>query len=65
MGPTLLFFGLMWFFFLRGGGAGGGAGRILSFGKSRAKLIIGDKAGVTFKDVAGVDEAKEELQEVI
>ena len=65
IGPTLLFFGLMWFFFLRGGGAGGGAGRILSFGKSRAKLIQGDKAKVTFKDVAGVDEAKEELQEVI
>jgi len=65
IGPTLLFFGLMWFFFLRGGGAGGGAGRILSFGKSRAKLITGDKAKVTFKDVAGVDEAKEELQEVI
>ena len=65
IGPTLLFFGLMWFFFLRGGGAGGGAGRILSFGKSRAKMIVGDKAGVTFKDVAGVDEAKEELQEVI
>lgn len=65
IGPTLLFFGLMWFFFLRGGGAGGGAGRILSFGKSRAKLISGDKAKVTFKDVAGVDEAKEELQEVI
>ncbi len=65
IGPTLLFFGLMWFFFLRGGRAGGGAGGILSFGKSRAKLITGDKARVTFKDVAGVDEAKEELQEVI
>ena len=66
IGPTLLFFGLLWFFFYRGSGAGGGAGRILSFGKSRAKLISGgDKARVTFKDVAGVDEAKEELQEVI
>ena len=66
VGPTLLFFGLLWFFFYRGGGAGGGAGKIWSFGKSRAKLISGgDKARVTFKDVAGVDEAKEELQEVI
>jgi cell division protease FtsH len=66
LGPTLLFFGLLWFFFYRqGGAAGGGAGRIWSFGKSRAKLITGDKARVTFKDVAGVNEAKEELQEVI
>jgi cell division protease FtsH len=67
IGPTLLFFGLLWFFFFRAGGAGGagGAGKIWSFGKSRARLIVGDKAKVTFRDVAGVDEAKEELQEVI
>jgi cell division protease FtsH len=65
IGPTLLFFGLLWFFFYRGAGAGGGAGRIWSFGKSRARLISGEKGKVTFKDVAGVDEAKEELQEVI
>ena len=67
IGPTLLFFGLLWFFFYRGaGGGGGGAGRIWSFGKSRAKLISkGEKERVTFKDAAGVDEAKEELQEVI
>jgi cell division protease FtsH len=66
VGPTLLFFGLLWFFFFRSGGAGaGGAGKIWAFGKSRAKLIAGDKAKVTFKDVAGVNEAKEELQEVI
>ncbi|MFA5068518.1 MAG: ATP-dependent zinc metalloprotease FtsH [Candidatus Omnitrophota bacterium] len=65
LGPTLLFFGLLWFFFYRGAAAGGGANRIWSFGKSRARLISGDKGRVTFKDVAGVDEAKEELQEVI
>lgn len=65
VGPTLLFFGLLWFFFFRGANAGGGAGKILSFGKSRARLISADKAKVNFKDVAGVDEAKEELQEVI
>ncbi|NQT90632.1 MAG: ATP-dependent zinc metalloprotease FtsH [Candidatus Omnitrophica bacterium] len=64
VGPTLLFFGLLWFFIFRGGGAAGGS-RILSFGKSRAKLISADKMKVTFNDVAGVDEAKEELQEVI
>ena len=65
VGPTLLFFGLLWFFFFRGANSGGGAGKILSFGKSRARLISADKATVNFKDVAGVDEAKEELQEVI
>jgi cell division protease FtsH len=65
IGPTLLFFGLLWFFFYRGSGAAGGAGKIWSFGKSRAKLVSGEKGKATFKDVAGVDEAKEELQEVI
>ena len=64
--PTLLFFGLLWFFIFRGAQGGGGpAGRIWSFGKSRAKLILGNKMKITFNDVAGVDEAKEELQEVI
>lgn len=64
--PTLLFFGLLWFFIFRGGQGGGGpAGKIWSFGKSRAKLIIGNKKDITFNDVAGVDEAKEELKEVI
>jgi cell division protease FtsH len=65
IGPTLLFFVLLWFFVLRGGGVAGGANRIWSFGKSRATLVTADKIKVTFKDVAGVDEAKEELQEVI
>lgn len=63
--PTLLFFVLLWFFLLRGNAAGGAAGRIWSFGKSRATLISGDKMKITFNDVAGVDEAKEELKEVI
>ncbi|MDP8240320.1 MAG: ATP-dependent zinc metalloprotease FtsH [Candidatus Hatepunaea meridiana] len=44
---------------------GGGSKGIFSFGKSRAKLNMEDKLKVTFKDVAGVDEAKEELQEII
>jgi cell division protease FtsH len=64
IGPTLLFFVLLWLFFYRGGGATG-SNRIWSFGKSRATLISADRMRVTFKDVAGVDEAKEELQEVI
>ncbi|PIQ81761.1 MAG: cell division protein FtsH [Candidatus Omnitrophica bacterium CG11_big_fil_rev_8_21_14_0_20_64_10] len=64
LGPLLLL-GAFWFLLYRGAQAGGG-GRILSFGKSRAKrLSLEDKNGVTFQDVAGVSEAKEELQEVI
>jgi cell division protease FtsH len=43
----------------------GGGNRAFSFGKSRAKLLDGDRPKVTFKDVAGCDEAKEELQEVV
>ncbi|HLP60001.1 MAG TPA: ATP-dependent metallopeptidase FtsH/Yme1/Tma family protein, partial [Candidatus Deferrimicrobium sp.] len=40
-------------------------GRAFSFGKSRARLFVGEKEKVTFKDVAGIDEAKDELQEII
>ncbi len=47
------------------GGAGGGSRGIFSFGKSKAKLMSPDSAKVTFKDVAGADEAKTELQEII
>ena len=43
----------------------GGGGKVFSFGKSRAKLMGGDKVKVTFNDVAGADEAKEELAEVV
>ncbi len=64
--PTLFFFGLLWFFIFRGAQGGGGpAGRMWSFGKSKARLILGNKMRITFDDVAGVNEAKEELQEVI
>ncbi len=44
---------------------GGGAGQAFSFGKSKARLSTGGKTKVTFQDVAGVDEAKEELEEII
>jgi cell division protease FtsH len=60
--PMLLFIGV-WIFFMRqmqGGGA-----KALSFGKSRARLQSDKQGKVTFADVAGVDEAKEELQEII
>ena len=57
----------VWLFFMRqmqGGGAGGSKG-IFSFGKSRAKLLTDERPKVTFADVAGADEAKQELSEVI
>ncbi len=62
--PILLLIGV-WIYFMRqmqGGGAGRGA---MSFGKSRARLLSEDQVTVTFADVAGVDEAKEEVQEIV
>jgi len=61
-GPFILFLGL-WFFLMRQMQMGGN--RALSFGKSRARLLTEDKKKVTFADVAGVDEAKEEVVEII
>jgi len=63
LGPMLLFILFLWLFVYRGSGAGGG--RVLSFGKSRATLASEDRLRITFDDVEGVDEAKEELKEVI
>lgn len=61
--PFILIFGIIYFVFIRQmKNAGRGA---MSFGKSRAKLLTQDKNKITFKDVAGVDEAKEELQEIV
>ncbi len=65
LGPMLLFILFLWLFVYRGGGAGTTGGRIWSFGKSRATLAGEGRLKITFEDVAGVDEAKEELKEVI
>ena len=56
---------VVWIFIARRMQGGGGAKGIFSFGKSRAKMFSEDKMKVTFADVAGADEAKQELQEII
>lgn len=61
--PLLLLIGV-WIFFMRQMQGGGGRGA-MSFGKSRARLLTEDKNKVTFEDVAGVEEAKEEVQELV
>jgi len=60
--PMLLLIGV-WIFFMRQMQVGGG--KALSFGKSRARLMSDSQEKVTFEDVAGVEEAKEELQEIV
>jgi len=60
--PMLLLIGV-WIFFMRQMQVGGG--KAMSFGKSRAKLLSENQHKVTFADVAGIDEAKDELQEII
>ncbi|CAM2064159.1 ATP-dependent zinc metalloprotease FtsH [Sulfidibacter corallicola] len=57
------FFLILWFFFIRQMQAGGN--KAMMFGKSKAKLLTGSQKKITFVDVAGCDEAKEELQEII
>ena len=63
--PTLLIIGaivIFWTIFLR---QSQGGGKIMNFGKSRAKAVNGENVSVTFKDVAGVDEEKEDLAEIV
>ncbi|WP_419779457.1 ATP-dependent zinc metalloprotease FtsH [Maridesulfovibrio sp.] len=63
--PMLLLVGV-WIFFMRQmQGGGGGRGGAMSFGRSKARMINEETARVTFEDVAGVDEAKDELAEVV
>ncbi|WP_043771180.1 ATP-dependent zinc metalloprotease FtsH [Desulfobulbus propionicus] len=64
--PILLFAVLWFFYFQKGGSQGGsGSGRAMAFGKSRARLINPEESKVKLADVAGIDEAKEEVEEIV
>lgn len=65
--PTMIFIGFLFWYLrqMQGGGSGSGKGGPLSFGRSRAKMLSGDDNRVTFKDVAGVEEAKVDVQEFV
>ncbi|MGE5641353.1 MAG: ATP-dependent zinc metalloprotease FtsH [Clostridia bacterium] len=63
--PALVFFGVWYLLARRMAGQQGLGGSFMNIGKSRAKIYVENKTGVAFKDVAGVDEAKAELQEVV
>ena len=63
--PILLILAIFVFFMRQMQGGGGGRGGPMSFGKSKAKLLTGDQINTTFADVAGVDEAKEDVGELV
>ncbi len=63
--PILLILGIFMFFMRQMQSGGGGKGGPMSFGKSKAKLLTGDQIDTTFSDVAGVDEAKEDVSELV
>jgi cell division protease FtsH len=63
--PWIVIFAIMYFFIFRQFRGAGGAGMLGSFGRSRHRVTTKEQSKVTFQDVAGVDEAKEELQEII
>jgi len=63
--PMVLLVGVLYFLFIRQMRAAGADGGILAFGRSRARLHEGSKTKVTFEDVAGVDEAREEVEEIV
>jgi cell division protease FtsH len=64
LGPTLLLI-LVFVLVMRRAASGGGAGGLMSFGRSRARRVEASEQPVTFQDVAGIDEAKEELHEIV
>ena len=63
--PILLFAFLWFFYFQKGSGQGGGGGRAMAFGKSKARLINPEESKIKLDDVAGIDEAKEEVEELV
>ena len=63
--PALVFVGIWWLVMRRAGGQGSPMGGLMAIGKSRAKVFVETETKVTFQDVAGVEEAKDELQEVV
>ncbi|MCK4628523.1 MAG: ATP-dependent zinc metalloprotease FtsH, partial [Sedimentisphaerales bacterium] len=63
--PWVLLIGIMYFFIFRQFRGAGGAGMLGSFGRSRHRVSNKEQSGVTFEDVAGIDEAKDEVQEII
>src|SRR5690606_24302977 len=64
--PWILIFAFIWFFLIRQLRAGGGAGGMLgSFGRSRHRITSKEHTNVTFDDVAGVEEAKDEVSEIV
>ncbi len=65
VGMWIAFSALLYYFIFRRMGSGGGGGQIFNIGRSKAKLINEKEAVITFKDVAGLEGAKEEVQEVV
>jgi cell division protease FtsH len=63
--PVLLFFGVWWYIGKRAAEGQGFGGGLMAIGKSKAKIYVEADTGVTFDDVAGVDEAKDELREIV
>ncbi len=66
LAPYILLFAVVWFLFMRQiRSAGGGIGMLGNFGRSRHRLLSKEHTNITFNDVAGIDESKEELTEIV